>query len=208
MCPTENRSEPPATASSAPIANSTWVGLATPAVHADPVGHSMPGHPSRPRPAHESGSPRQPRCSPTSRWPARPAAGRRPTRPAASPGAPGRTHRPAAAQARRPDGEPATRRLQHGMVLGRRDQHPGTPQVGRAARPVNAFHRLVITLATTGEHHVRRPRAQPGDNRLAKLLHQAARARPAECTDEALPVRASAAPIAATASGGIGVVAA
>ena len=40
--PREKRSEPRAVASSAPIASSTWLGWATPAVHADPVEHSMP----------------------------------------------------------------------------------------------------------------------------------------------------------------------
>src|SRR5690606_1583733 len=40
--PRENRSEPRAVASSAPIASSTWLGCVTPAVQADPVEHSMP----------------------------------------------------------------------------------------------------------------------------------------------------------------------
>ena len=42
VCPRENRSDPRAVASSAPIASSTWLGWATPAVHAEPVEHSMP----------------------------------------------------------------------------------------------------------------------------------------------------------------------
>ena len=42
VCPRENRSELRATASSAPMASSTWLGCATPAVHAEPVEHSMP----------------------------------------------------------------------------------------------------------------------------------------------------------------------
>ena len=40
--PSEKRSDPRADASSAPIASSTWLGWATPAVQAEPVEHSMP----------------------------------------------------------------------------------------------------------------------------------------------------------------------
>src|SRR5699024_5005796 len=55
VCPSENRKEPRADAASVPIASNTWLGSATPAVHADPVEHSIPrasSSMSRLSPAH------------------------------------------------------------------------------------------------------------------------------------------------------------
>ena len=62
VCPSENRSEPRAAASLAPMAMRTCEGCATPAAHAEPVEHSMP----RASSSMSSESPSQPgklRCA-------------------------------------------------------------------------------------------------------------------------------------------------
>jgi hypothetical protein len=99
--------------------------------------------------------------------------------------------------------------LHHGVVLGRRDQHPA--HRGSAARRAQQM-RFTAWLSpsppppvtTTSDGSAPSPAAI--DARDSPTRRRAA--RPAECNDEALPVHAGAALSVATAPGSIGVVAA
>jgi hypothetical protein len=103
--------------------------------------------------------------------------------------------------------------VEHGVVLDRAGQDAPAARVGVVPRPPDALDGEVVALgAAGGEHDLRRPRAERGGQRLARLLDDAARAAAAVCSDEALPAVVSearrAAVTASTASGSMGVEAA
>ena len=153
-------------------------------VHRDAVLVGDGGQLARP------GSPCRPRCSPTSPTPAPPARVRRRARRAASPGAPGPARRRAAARPARPRARRATRptsstawcsiaetstRVRRGSAARRAQYRPLTARLSLSVPPV---------VSTTSDG--RAPTAAAMRSRDSSTSRR--ERRPAECSDDALPV--------------------
>ena len=99
--------------------------------------------------------------------------------------------------------------VEDGVVLDGAGQHAVRRGVGVPAGPVEPLDREVVGLgAAGGEDDLAGRAPSAGGERLAGLLDDPAGPAAAACSEEALPVTASWAVIACTASGSIGVVAA
>ena len=150
------------------------------------------------------------RCWPTSRWPGRrrrgcgrwPRAGRR--------GGPGRTGRPGGTRRRRPRARrasaTASRTAWCSTGLARTRVRAGSASRRDQYRPLTARLSASVPPEVNTTSLGRAPSASASVSRASSTVRRAL--RPAAWSEEALPVTASCAVIASTASGSIGVVAA